>query len=172
MRYMVRTLIVLRHAKSDWPVAVPDIQRPLSDRGRRDAPAAGRWLSHTDLVPDVALVSVATRTRQTWDLAAAQLPRPVPAEYVEEMYAADWSDLLGVARSADPQYSTVIMVGHNPGSEDLATQLSGPGSDESAVARMAVKYPTAAIAVLEVPGDWTDLEPGSARLRDFVVPRG
>lgn len=172
MGFMARTLIVLRHAKSDWPVGVPDGQRPLSDRGRRDAPAAGRWLSQAGLVPDVALVSVAIRTRQTWQLAAAQLPQPVPTEFVEQIYAADWTDLLAVARSADPQCSTVIMVGHNPGSEDLATHLSGPGSDESALALMAVKYPTAAIAVLDVPGEWADLAPDSARLRSFVVPRG
>lgn len=167
-----RTLIVLRHAKSDWPAGVPDHQRPLSDRGRRDAPVAGRWLADHDLVPDIAYVSPAKRTRSTWELAAAQLPAPVPVQVVENMYAADWTDLLAVVRAADEAATTIVVVGHNPGCEELAESLSGPGSDRQALAAMAIKYPTAGIAVLEIPTAWAGAAEGSGVLRAFEVPRG
>ncbi len=165
------TLIVMRHAKSDWPPGVPDEDRPLSARGRRDAPVAGQWLrDHLPQPPAGAVVSPAERTRQTWDLAGAAFGDAVPVTYDPRIYAASWTTLLEVVRDSDGD--TVVLVGHNPGCEELSAQLAGPGSDRAALAAMGVKYPTAGIAVLAVPGSWRDLAAGSAVLRAFAVPRG
>lgn len=134
--------------------------------------AVGEWLVAHQVVPRAAVVSPAQRTRRTWELAAAQLPAPVPVQFDDAVYEADWTDLLAVAQGLPEDADIVVLVGHNPGSEDLASRLAGPGSDQTAVARMRQKYPTAGIAVIDVPGSWADLAAGSGVLRDFDAPRG
>jgi phosphohistidine phosphatase len=168
----LHTLIIARHAKSAWPAGVPDHQRPLNDRGRRDAPVMGEWLAGNDLVPDHAFVSPATRTRSTWELAATALPVPVPVRVVESMYAASEDDLLDVVRGADEELTTIVLVGHNPASEDLAGLLAGPDSDPDARSVLGLKFPTAALAVIDVPNPWAQVEPASGALRRFEIPRG
>lgn len=167
-----RTLIILRHAKSDYPPGVPDHQRPLNGRGRRDAPAAGRWLAESGHRIDRAVVSTAERTRQTWALAAEQLGESVPTGFDERIYLASWGQLLQVVAECPEEVATLVLVGHNPGCEDLAAGLAGPGSESGLLARMEVKYPTSAIAVLSLNDPWSQLRPAGAALRNFVVPRG
>ena len=167
------TLVILRHAKSAWPLGVADEDRPLNDRGRRDAPAAGTWLSQElGEVPGLAVVSPAERTRQTWGLVAPELGGTVPMVLEPDIYAADGATLLNVVRTVGPEISTAVLVGHNPGCEDLAASLSGPDSDPVARSMMAIKYPTAGIAVLQLTTPWADVTPGSAVLTHFAVPRG
>lgn len=167
---MTRTLYILRHAKSDYPAGVPDIDRPLAARGRRDAPAAGRWLAERDV--SRALVSPARRTRQTWQLASAQRDTEVPTVEDDRIYAAHPDELLQVVRGVADDPAGLVIVGHNPGCEELAELLAGPGSDEGALARLQIKYPTAAIATVVSDEPWDRWRPGSARLVGFVVPRG
>ncbi|MEY9952854.1 histidine phosphatase family protein [Leifsonia sp. EB34] len=118
------TLILLRHAKSDWSGTVPDIDRPLADRGRRQAPLAGRWLAaHADPI-GLALVSPARRARETWELVSAQLAAAPPARFDDRVYAASADALLDVVRDVPDDVGTVILVGHNPGMEELASLLA------------------------------------------------
>ncbi len=166
-----RRLVVLRHAKSDWPLGTPDHQRPLAARGRRDAPAAGAWLRDTDHVPAHVLCSTARRARQTWALAAAELPDAPSARFTERIYDADLSDLLDVVRQIPAAVSTALIVGHNPGFQELVLWLAAGGAGD-ALDRAAVKYPTAGTAVLEFIGPWAELAAGGAVLTQFVVPRG
>lgn len=167
---MTRTLFILRHAKSDYPAGVADIDRPLAARGRRDAPAAGQWLADADVTQ--AVISPARRTRQTWQLASAQWDAEVPTAIDDRIYAAHPDELLQVVRSVGGDPAGLVLVGHNPGCEELAELLAGPGSDEGALARLQIKFPTAAIAVINSDLPWADWRSGSARLTDFVVPRG
>jgi phosphohistidine phosphatase len=167
-----KTLVVIRHAKSLWPPDVPDIERPLATRGRRDAPAAGRWLAEHDLGITTAWISPSVRTQQTWALIAGQLLLHPHHVIDDRIYAAHWTTLLSVAREIGEDTAVAALVGHNPGSEELVGQLSGPGSDPDAVERMAIKYPTSAVSVLRFDGGWADLAPGAARLQYFAVPRG
>jgi phosphohistidine phosphatase len=167
-----RRLVLLRHAKSDWPTGVPDHERPLGQRGRAEAPQAGRWLAAAGLVPDLALVSTATRTRQTWNLVHDQLDADVATTYSDDLYESGLAGALGLLRSLPDTASTVLVVGHNPTTESLALFLedgTGVAADRS---RMAGKYPTGAIAVLHLQVDgWGDLDEGTARLLAFAVPR-
>ena len=169
---MSRRLVLLRHAKSDWPVGVPDHQRPLAERGRRQAPLAGRWLAERNLVPDLALVSSAVRTQQTWDLVRAELDADVPALVEDALYDAGLTSMLDRLHALPDDLSTVLVVGHNPGTESLAVFLddgTGPADDR---ARMIGKYPTSAIAVLGLVVDtWADVDRDTARLEAFAVPR-
>ena len=168
----LRRLVVLRHAKSAWPEGVPDHQRPLAPRGRRDAPAAGTALAETDSLPDLALCSTAVRARQTWELASAEWGTPPPVRYEPRLYAADVPELLDAVHQVPPEVETLLLIGHNPGLEDLVLDLAGDSLDD-ALDEVRVKFPTSAIAVLAWHGStWRDLAPGTALLTGVTVPRG
>ncbi|MGW4924152.1 SixA phosphatase family protein [Streptomyces parvulus] len=168
----LRRLVVLRHAKSARPEGVADHDRPLAARGLRDAPAAGRALAAQDRLPDLALCSTARRARQTWDLASAQWGTPPSVRHDPRLYAAGVPELLDVVREAPADVGTLLLVGHNPGLEDLITTLAGEALDD-ALDRVRAKYPTSAVAVLDWHGTaWRHLAPGSALLTAMTVPRG
>lgn len=171
-----RTLILLRHAKAEWP-DVPDHERPLAERGRRDAPVVGGWLAAAGYVPDQVLCSSARRTRETWELVRERLGAE-PAVVVEDrVYQATPGSLLEVIREVEPSRRTVLVVGHAPAVPALAAALPAeavPGADGPAAAaqeRMREKYPTASATIMEFSGDWARLQPGAARLVAFVTPR-
>jgi phosphohistidine phosphatase len=168
-----RRLIVLRHAKSAWPEGVPDHDRPLAPRGRRDAPAAGRWLRKSGLVPDRVICSTAERARETWQLAEEKLGAHPETVFDERVYGATSAELLALARRAPAGVRTLLIVGHDPAMHELTLDLAGPppdGKSRDALDRVQIKFPTAAIAVLEFAGAWSKLGPGEARLADFAVP--
>lgn len=165
-----RTIVVARHAKSDWGAGSADIDRPLAPRGRADAPVAGRWLATTVTAPDLVLVSPAIRTRQTWGLLQAASGFSSRVEVEPAIYLAEMGDLLGILAAVDDAVSSVMLVGHNPGSEDLVAHLTGSG-EPAALEQLRAKFPTAAIAVLTVQGSWRDLAEGCAHLQHLVVPR-
>ncbi|PKW06360.1 phosphohistidine phosphatase [Streptomyces sp. 1222.5] len=168
----MRRLMVLRHAKSAWPEGVQDHRRPLGPRGLRDAPAAGRALAEVGGLPDLALCSTAVRARRTWELAAAEWGTPPPVRYDRRLYAAGVADLLDVVREVPREVEALLLVGHNPGLEELVAELAGDGLDDS-LERLRAKFPTSAIAILTWRGTgWPALGPGTALLTSFMVPRG
>ncbi|MEV4940541.1 SixA phosphatase family protein [Streptomyces zaomyceticus] len=120
----------MRHAKSAWPEGVADHDRPLGPRGLRDAPAAGRFLAEHGGPPDLVLCSPARRARRTWELAAAELDSPVPAPTVHDprLYGAGDAELLDVLHGVPDEVATLLLVGHNPGLEDLVLLLAA-GTD-------------------------------------------
>ncbi|MCX5272671.1 SixA phosphatase family protein [Streptomyces virginiae] len=167
----LRRLLVLRHAKSAWPQNMADSERPLAPRGCRDASAAGRWLREADCVPGLVVCSPARRTRQTWDLVAAEFGAGTAVIHEERIYRASARELLDVVREIPAQVRTLMLIGHNPGVQELVLLLASE-TDGYALEQTRMKFPTSAIAVLRVPGPWSSLEPGAARLTDMVVPRG
>ena len=148
------TLILLRHGKSDWSGGEPDHLRPLASRGRRQAPEAGRWLAEHVGPVELALVSSAERTRETWRLAAAELAVPPPVREDDRLYAAPAESLLGVVRELADRVSTVVLVGHNPGLEELVASLTGRW----------VPMPTSALAVIDLASPWAAAGKVEARL--------
>ncbi|GAQ63196.1 SixA phosphatase family protein [Streptomyces scabiei] len=168
----LRRLVVLRHAKSAWPVGVPDHERPLAPRGRRDAPAAGQALADVDCLPDLAVCSTAVRARLTWELASAQWGTPPPVRYDGRVYAADVPALLDVVHETPGPVRTLLLVGHNPGLEELVLELAGDALD-GALDDVRTKFPTSALAFLSWHGEtWAALAPGTALLTDVLVARG
>jgi phosphohistidine phosphatase len=158
-----RTLILLRHAKSDWSGSEADADRPLADRGVRQAPIAGRWLAGWRDRIDLAVVSPAIRARETWQLAAAELgpagSRP-PVQIEDRVYAASAGELVDVVRALPDDATTVVLVGHNPGIEELVAELTGEW----------VSMPTSAIAVIEWAGPWASAGETEAVLRTSGRP--
>lgn len=159
----------MRHAKSAWPVGIADEKRPLSGRGRRDAVVAGQLLSSRLPRPDEIIVSPAKRARQTVKLVQSALG-PVPTNREDRVYAASWWDLLDVLHEVGEQVGTLMLVGHNPGLEDLVRQLAGHG-EERAVRQLSTKFPTSAIAVLRAELSWSQWGAGCAELRSLSIPR-
>jgi phosphohistidine phosphatase len=163
-------LVLLRHAKSSWEQGLPDADRPLAPRGRRDAVAAGHWLAEHVGRPDLVLCSTAVRTRQTWDEVCQAEPavlRTVPVRFESTIYEA-WSEtLLDLVRRLPPDVGTVVLVGHGPGLPDLAERLNR-GSGDGPLG----EFRTSAVAVFAFDGPWDGLDPGTATLTAFAVPRG
>lgn len=167
----MRRLILLRHTKSDWPAGLVDRDRPLAARGRRAAPLMGRLLVERGHVPDKVVVSPAVRTVETWALASAGLLRLPAAEQDARIYEAPAYALANVIRETDEEVGTLLLVGHNPGIETLASELIAHGPKDQRQ-RLARKYPTGGLAVIDCAIEsWRDLAPGCGTLVSFTVPR-
>lgn len=163
-------LMLLRHAKSDRPPGVSDLDRPLNPRGRRAAPLMGAYLAREGLHPDHVVVSPARRTRETWEPVRVAL-NASEATFVREIYEAPDSALLAVIRTTPPAAAYLLMIGHNPGLQDLALRLVGSGLP-SMRGQLAAGFPTGGLAVIDFGGaTWSDLRPGTGRLERFIVPR-
>jgi phosphohistidine phosphatase len=158
---MRRRLIVLRHAKSDWAGGVADHDRPLAARGRREAALAGRWLRENVADIDLVVCSSATRARQTWKRVAKQLDPVPPLRVDDRVYAASERGLLGVVRKLPDSATAVLLIGHNPGLEELVAELGGVG----------LKMRTSSIAVLSGRSGWTDVRARWATLEASATPR-
>ncbi len=172
-----RKLLVMRHAKSAWP-DVPDHDRPLGARGRRDAPVMGRWLRGAGHRPEQVLCSTARRARETWQLAQDGLGWPIPVTFDDRVYTGPAELLLDLIRGMSPAVGTVLILGHDPAVPELALRLAAGGrphraggTSPAAVDRMGVKFPTAAVAVFECDSTWVKLAPQTAELICFVTPR-
>jgi phosphohistidine phosphatase len=162
-----RTLILLRHGKSAYPDGVPDHDRPLADRGRREAAFAGEHIRTVVDRFDRVLCSTATRTRQTLEATGLAAGR---VDFREEIYAAEPDEILDLIRIVPVGVTSLLVVGHSPGLPDLADELAGPGSDPVALAALDRKFPTSAFAVITASGPWSDL-PDGARLVTITIPR-
>ena len=168
-----RRLLLLRHAKSAWPEDVADHDRPLAGRGRRDAPAVGRWLRTSGYVPDLVLCSTARRARETWQLAEEELGAKPRTTFERRVYGASPAELVDLTHQTSSDVRTLLIVGHEPTMSDLTLELASaePGEDGGeALEKVRDKFPTGAVAVLHVRGDWAGLAPGRARLDEFVTP--
>jgi len=167
---MPRELLILRHAKSDWNVDSPtDFERPLAKRGKKDAPRVGEWLYREGLVPDLVVSSPAQRAKQTALHACKSMDfKKKKILWDEDVYAADVATLLKVLFRCPAKASTVLLIGHNPGLEELLLYLAG---DEVETPPDGKLLPTATLARLEMPKDWSDLEPGCAQLVGICRPR-
>jgi phosphohistidine phosphatase len=174
-RMSSRTLVVMRHAKAE-PSAPSDVERPLAERGHHDAAAAGAWLAGRDVVPDHALVSAARRTRETWEhtcRGAGETWAATTVSFDEGLYAAGVDTALDLLGLVDDAHRCVLLVGHNPTVAQLAQLLDDGEGDPAATDELARgDYPTSATTVFAVPGSWSDLAPGTARLIAHHVGRG
>jgi phosphohistidine phosphatase len=127
----MRRLLLLRHAKSSWSQpGASDHERPLNRRGQEAAPRIGAYLARHTLIPESVLCSTARRARETWELVAAEAPALPPASFTERIYDATPRVLLDVFRHAEPDAKSLLVVGHNPGLQEVATQLIASGDLE------------------------------------------
>ncbi|MEO3811322.1 histidine phosphatase family protein [Sphaerisporangium sp. B11E5] len=159
----MNTLIVLRHAKAAHVPGLADRQRPLTDRGERDAGRAGEALKALGLSPDLVLCSPSERTRRTAELTLATLAPDAPVQIETDIYEAYPDELVELIRRTGDEVSTLLLVGHNPGALELVVNLT--------LARDLDKFPPGAYAVIETTEAWTDLGPGDGRLAHRWNPK-
>lgn len=166
----VHRLTLLRHVKSDQDGS-PDHGRVLSTRGRRQAPVVAEHLRVTGRVPQFVLCSTAARTRETWDLVAADLGgSDAEVRYLDALYLADVGDVLDLVRGVPEEIADVLVVGHEPTTSEVASLLAGPGSDRAALAVVGVGVSTASLALLTTDAPWVDLASGVATLSAVLTP--
>lgn len=159
------TLYLLRHAKSDYPPGVADRDRPLAPRGERDARAAAAWFAATVPTLDTVIVSPAVRAQQTWSAVAPSVS--TGSVHTDERVYDDWgSGLSSLIATLPATLDSALLVGHNPGIEEVALSLAASG-DARSLERLRAKYPTCAIAVLRL-----DAWGHRGDLAGFAVPRG
>lgn len=159
----MKTLYLLRHAKSSWKdPALADFDRPLNERGRRAAPFMGRLAKERGLTIDVIRSSPAKRARDTAELFCSSLGFDVEILHDEQIYEATPGTLLHVVSETDDRVEYLLLVGHNPGMEALIRLLT----------HRIEPMPTAALAVIEIPiGHWAELAPGTGTLTAVLRPR-
>lgn len=167
----MRRLILLRHAKTERNApSGKDRDRRLDERGVQDGADIGRWLVTHNYRPDLALVSTATRTQQTWSLLQAEMPA-ARAEHLPDLYGADPSDLLSIIHGTDDNKRTLLILAHNPGLHELALGLIA-GGDAAGRRALAANLPTAAAAVIDFAiHDWSDVTFRGGQLERFVSPK-
>jgi phosphohistidine phosphatase len=165
-------LMLLRHAKAEK--AEPgqrDRERSLNKRGRGDAQIIGAYMARHALIPDLAVVSPARRTRETWEQLLPALAAEVAVDYEERLYNAGTDAILAVARQTKPAVRALLLIGHNPGLHEAARLLIASG-DVEARERLTESLPTSGLAVIDFAGkDWRKLHAHGGRLEHFVTPR-
>lgn len=153
-------LIVMRHAQAGDLPGGPDAERALRARGRRDAAAAGAWLRAHEFVPDAVICSAARRARQTWLHVSADLGDGIEVSNDPRLYDASAEQLVAIIRQTGPEVRTLMYVGHNPAAQQLAAALTGQRQE----------FPSAAIAVIELAGNWASAAPGAGKLAASWAP--
>ncbi len=176
----MRTIYLLRHGKSSWKdLSLDDFDRPLAKRGRRAAVAIGRYMRHENIAPALILCSPAKRTRQTLDGVQEEMGATLPTRFERAIYMAEAAPLLRRLKGLSHSLPSAMIIGHNPGLEQLAALLigdagnEGVNDEERALRRiMAEKFPTGSLAVITADAEqWHDLQAGHCRLARFVRAR-
>lgn len=169
----MKLLYLLRHAKSSWKEpALGDFERPLKSRGLEACMVMAEYMRRRGIAPDLVLCSTARRARDTLEFISRDLGRELAVRYRDALYVASAERILAEVRATSDDVGSLMVVGHNPGLAQLAHDLVASG-DPAALRALTGKFPTAALASLEVAGaSWADVAPGCARLAAFVTPKG
>jgi phosphohistidine phosphatase len=166
----VRTIILLRHAKSSWSdPTLADMDRPLTPRGERASRSIAKYIRRKKIHPALVLCSPSLRTRQTLEAIESSLGKRSAVELVPALYAASETELLEQLQALPDSIGSVMLIGHNPGLHDLVRVLASRRAD---LRKVEEKFPTGALVTLVVDSNsWAALRPGNAKLVDYVVPK-
>lgn len=167
----MKDLLLLRHAKSSWEVPdQADIDRPLNKRGRKAGVRLAAWFTQHKWRPALVLCSPAKRTRETLELVQAAWPTPPEIRYQERLYLAEPGDLLAWVHELSDAIPSVMLVGHNPGLQELALALL-PKTEAEVAGRVAAKFPTGALVRLTSRvRSWSRFGPETTKLASYVIP--
>ena len=166
----MKTLYVLRHAKSDWgDESLPDFERPLNHRGQKAARAVGHEMAARGIHPDLVITSPAVRAKQTVERVLHGYGEDLPVTEDRRIYEAATSALIDIVRNAPGDADRLLIVGHNPGFKEIVVALSEPSALREEATQ---KFPTGALAEIRFSIDrWSDLAPGTGQLEDLIKPR-
>ncbi|MBM6623162.1 histidine phosphatase family protein [Micrococcaceae bacterium RIT802] len=171
-QHHLKRLMLLRHAKAEFPFGVGDHDRPLATRGNRQAPSAGAWMVARGWIPDYIVCSDALRARSTCAWVSSELGEKGPTPYLDSrVYGASATQLVSVINETPETVSTLLVIGHLPTVQEVAMSLASVASEEEPVMELATRYPTLGLTLLEVDKPWAELDGRDARVTGFVVPR-
>ncbi|WP_158819002.1 histidine phosphatase family protein [Methylocapsa sp. S129] len=163
-------LLLLRHSKAVPFQGSGDHERALTERGRSDAARLGLYIASERLAPDLAVHSGARRTKETLAIVLGKLRPGIKASAEPSLYNAANATFLDVLRHSPDKAGTLLLVGHNPTMAEMADRLAGTG-EKTAMARMAIKFPTSALAIVDFDADhWAAVDEGMGHLVDFATP--
>ena len=167
----MKRLALLRHAKSSWDDAdLDDFDRPLNDRGWKAARRIGREFKHRGMRFDLVLASTAARVRETIDGVQENFEFNCPIRFDRQIYLASEELLLRLVRDLDERVERPLLVGHNPGLEQLLARLTS--DDDRLAGRGAQNLPTCAFARIELPVHrWAELQPGSGKMLELILAK-
>jgi phosphohistidine phosphatase len=159
----MKKLLILRHAKSSWDDAsLRDFERPLNERGERDAPYMGKALAERGMRPEMIVCSPAARAKRTAELVKESAGWSAPLKFDERIYEASPQTLFLIVTELGNEVSTCVLAGHNPGMEGIIKLLTGTSTE----------MPTASVAIIEFDeGSWSEIEPGNGRLAEVLRPK-
>lgn len=159
----MKKLLILRHAKSSWEDAsLVDFDRPLNERGERDAPFMGKILAERGITPDLIISSPAERAKRTVELVKEAAGWAVPVRFDERVYEASEHTLFSIVQGLSDTVSTCVLSGHNPGMEGIIRSLTGTSAE----------MPTASLAIIEFDvAAWSDVEPDCGSLVEVMRPK-
>lgn len=169
----MKTLLLLRHAKSDWDdVSVDDHERPLNPRGLKAAPRMGRLMRDLGLIPALCLSSTAVRARDTATMAISEMAADVPVEYLRELYSfGDGSAIAAAIAAHGGDASPLLVVTHNPATQAFALDTIS-GGDTFGLGQLRIKYPTGGMARIDYDiASWSALPTAKGQLKGFWRPR-
>lgn len=172
---MGKTLQLLRHAKSDWDnAALQDDKRPLAKRGRKDIALVAERAAADGLCEglDLVVCSPTVRTRETLDGFVKALPKGVATSFDHHLYGASKKSILKLVSGLPENAEHVLLIGHNPGFHSFALDFCDKkASTTEYYVELEAKYPTAALATIEIKGKWSNADFGDGRLSGFLLPR-
>jgi phosphohistidine phosphatase len=170
---IVKKLMLLRHAKSGWDDPVSrDFDRPLNTKGKRAAQRVGEYMRTHDIRFDHVVASPAVRVVETIEQLAEGVGETIAPAWDKRVYLASAVSLLDVVQEADDEHDSLLLVGHNPGLEDLVLMLVPDSPDDAARDQIEEKFPTASLAEISFPVDrWEDVRPNGGALSLFIRPR-
>ncbi|KDN96383.1 SixA phosphatase family protein [Hydrogenovibrio marinus] len=165
--HRLRELLLVRHAKSDWKEDLEDIDRPLSEKGKKAAGRLGQWLQDKNLIPTYILVSPAQRAQQTFK--RLKFSKDIcPHLTLDDLYLATQEQLIETLAQIPTHYERVMIIGHNPGLEELAQYLEHENHCDDCETRL---FPTGSLAHFILPNSWENLSAGSGKLVQFIRPK-
>lgn len=164
-----RTIVLLRHAKAEWSDE-SDHERPLAERGRKDAPVVGRSLAGTQIPIDLALCSTSVRTRETWKMAVHELPQRPRTVYEERLYEASPGEIIALLNETSDDVTSVLVIGHNPGMHSVADALTARAEGDLLARMNRSGFPTSAYAVIGFTGSWKTVAHDVGTLRGYWTP--
>jgi phosphohistidine phosphatase len=168
---MKRTLYVMRHGKSSWAdSSVPDVERPLAPRGEKAARRMAKRLAQALPPPQLVLCSTATRAVQTYQPIGKLLGKSVEVLMEDDLYGASGTALMTRLRALPDETKSVLLIGHNPGVQDLLIELAS-GGDPARLEEVRASFPTCALATIRARGNWSELGPTTASVEDLAMPR-
>ena len=168
---MTKSLYVMRHAKSSWKDPnVPDYERPLARRGKKAARRMALLVARSLPLPELVLCSPVTRAVQTYQLIAERFGNSVEVHTEDGLYGASGTALLMRLRALPDEVGSVLLIGHNPGVQDLLIELASDG-DPARLDVVRAGFPTCALATLRVSSRWSELGPSTASVEGLVMPR-